>query len=105
MSTREPRRSSDLEAKLHSALFVEIQKERSKPEACPHRMRLGKGVAALRTRRDLTQEKLAEKVGVSARYIQNVEAGENFPSLPTLVRLHTALRCDWNELFAGCDKV
>jgi transcriptional regulator with XRE-family HTH domain len=55
-------------------------------------------------RRDLTQEGLAEKVGVSARYIQNVEAGENFPSLPTLVRLRAALRCSWEELFAGCNK-
>ena len=53
---------------------------------------------------DLTQEGLAEKVGVSARYIQNVEAGDNFPSLPTLVRLRAVLRCDWNELFAGCEK-
>jgi len=75
-----------------------------KPESCPHRKRLGKNVAALRARRDLTQEGLAEKVGVSARYIQNVEAGDNFPSLPTLVRLHAVLRCDWNDLFAGCDK-
>lgn len=76
-----------------------------KPEACPHRTRLGKKVAALRARRKLTQEALAEKVGVSARYIQNVEAGENFPSLPTLARLRAVLRCDWNELFAGCEKV
>lgn len=75
-----------------------------KPESCPHRKRLGKNVAALRARRDLTQEKLAEKVGVSARYVQNVEAGDNFPSLPMLVRLRAALRCDWNELFAGCEK-
>lgn len=76
-----------------------------KPESCPHRKRLGKNTAALRKRRDLTQEALAEKVGVSARYIQNVEAGENFPSLPTLVRLRAALHCDWNQLFAGCEKV
>jgi len=51
----------------------------------------------------LTQEELAEKVGVSTRYIQNIEAGEYFPSLPTLVRLRAALRCDWEELFTGCD--
>ena len=57
-----------------------------------------------KARRDLTQEGLAEKVGVSARYIQNVEAGDNFPSLSTLVRLRAVLRCDWNDLFAGCDK-
>jgi transcriptional regulator with XRE-family HTH domain len=76
-----------------------------KPESCPHRKRLGKNTATLRARRELTQEQLAEKVGVSARYIQNVEAGEYFPSLPTLVRLRAALRSDWNELFSGCEKV
>jgi transcriptional regulator with XRE-family HTH domain len=58
----------------------------------------------LRRRRELTQEKLAEKVGASARYIQSLEAGEYFPSLPTLVRLHTALHCGWEDFFAGCDK-
>ena len=54
---------------------------------------------------DLTQEKVAEKVGVSSRYIQSVEAGEYYPSLPTLVRLRAVLRCDWEDLFSGCDKI
>jgi DNA-binding XRE family transcriptional regulator len=72
-----------------------------KPKACPHRTRFGKNIARLRVRRSLTQEKLAEKAGASARYIQSVEAGEYFPSLPTLVRLKTALRCNWAELFVG----
>jgi transcriptional regulator with XRE-family HTH domain len=72
---------------------------------CPRRKRLGENVAALRARRRLTQEQLAEKVDVSPRYIQSVEAGEYFPSLPTLARLRAALRCDWNELFAGCGRV
>jgi transcriptional regulator with XRE-family HTH domain len=76
-----------------------------KTESCPHRKRLGENVAALRTRRKLTQEELAEKVDVSPRYVQSVEAGEYFPSLPTLVRLRVVLKCDWNELFAGCDRV
>jgi DNA-binding XRE family transcriptional regulator len=53
----------------------------------------------------LTQESLAEKIGTSVRYVQSLEAGEYFPSLPTLVRLKATLRCDWNELFDGCDKV
>lgn len=75
-----------------------------KPESCPHRKRLGKNIASLRARADLTQEGLAERVGVSVRYLQSVEVGEYFPSLPTLARLRAALRCDWNELFAGCDK-
>jgi transcriptional regulator with XRE-family HTH domain len=76
-----------------------------KPKACPHRTRFGKNIAALRARRNLTQEKLAEKAGASARYIQSVEAGEYFPSLSTLVRLKSVLRCDWGELFAGCERV
>ncbi len=76
-----------------------------KLESCPHRTWLGKNVAALRARRDLTQEKLAEKVCVSACYIQNVEAGDNFPGLPTLARLRAMLRGDWKELFADCEKV
>ena len=53
----------------------------------------------------MTQEHLAEKIGTSARYVQSLEAGEYFPSLPTLVRLKSALRCNWEELFDGCDKV
>jgi transcriptional regulator with XRE-family HTH domain len=73
-----------------------------KPKACPHRTRFGKNVARLRVRRSLTQEKLAEKAGTSARYVQSVEAGEYFPSLPTLARLKSALRCTWAELFIGC---
>jgi transcriptional regulator with XRE-family HTH domain len=75
-----------------------------KPKTCLLRKRLGKNVATLRARRDFTQEKLAEKTGVSARYIQSVEAGDYFPSLPTLVSLRAALKCDWNELFKGCGK-
>jgi transcriptional regulator with XRE-family HTH domain len=76
-----------------------------KPKNCPHRTQFGGNIFSLRTQRRLTQEKLAEKVGVSARYVQSLEAGEYLPALPTLVRLKSALRCDWNELFGGCDKV
>jgi len=76
-----------------------------KPEPCPHLARLGKNVQALRLSRKLTQEKLAEMIAVSARYIQSLEAGEYFPSLPTLVKLKKCLNCGWNEIFEGCDKV
>jgi transcriptional regulator with XRE-family HTH domain len=75
-----------------------------KPKSCPHRTRFGKNIASLRGRRKLTQEKLAEKISTSARYVQSLEAGEYFPSLPTLVHLKSALRCNWEELFDGCEK-
>jgi transcriptional regulator with XRE-family HTH domain len=76
-----------------------------KPESCTHRAKLGGNIAALRKWRKLTQEQLAEKTGVSARYIQSLEAGEYFPSLPKLVKLKLAFRCGWAEIFDGCDKV
>ena len=75
-----------------------------KPGSCPQRRQFGKNVASLRVRRKLTQEELAEAAGLSARYVQSVEAGEYFPSLPTLVRLRAALRCKWNDFFSGCGK-
>jgi len=74
-----------------------------KPKSCLHRKRLGKNVVALRKKNNLTQEILAEKMDVSARYIQSLEAGEYFPSLPKLVRLKSVLKCSWNRLFEDCD--
>ena len=75
-----------------------------KPKFCVHRAKLGGNIVALRERKKLTQEQLAEKTGVSVRYIQSLEAGEYFPSLPKLVRLKSVLRCGWNEIFDGCEK-
>ena len=75
-----------------------------KPKACAHRTKLGGNIFALRGKRKLTQEQLAEKIGVSARYIQSLEAGEYFPSLPKLVKLKLALRSGWAEIFDGCEK-
>ena len=75
-----------------------------KEKPCPHRLRLGKNLKKLRERADLTQERVAEKVEASVRYIQNLEAGDNFPTLPMLVQLKVALRCSWDELFDGCER-
>jgi transcriptional regulator with XRE-family HTH domain len=75
-----------------------------KPKSCPHRGRFGKNIASLRKRRKLTQENLGKKVRASVRYIQSLEAGEYFPSLPTLIRLKSALHCGWEDLFAGCER-
>ena len=74
-----------------------------KPSPCPVRSKFGKNITRLRLFRGLTQEALAEKVGISARYVQSVEAGEYFPALPTLVRLRSALSANWDDVFARCD--
>jgi transcriptional regulator with XRE-family HTH domain len=75
-----------------------------KPKSCIHRAQLGKNVVSLRKKHNLTQEQLAEQVEVSVRYVQSLEAGEYFLSLPKLVKLKSLFRCGWEELFHGCDK-
>ena len=74
-----------------------------KPSACPARSRFGKNVAQHRAAVGLTQERFAESVGLSVRYIQSVEAGEYLPTLPNLIRIRQSLRATWDELFAGCE--
>jgi transcriptional regulator with XRE-family HTH domain len=54
----------------------------------------------LRAKAKLTQEKLAEKVGLTARYIQQIEAGDNWPSLPKLAAIRESLKCSWEDLMA-----
>ena len=72
-----------------------------KPTPSPLRSRFGKNISKLRYGCGLTQEKLAEKIDRSVRYTQSIEAGEYWPSLPTLSLLRKALKCSWDELLAG----
>ena len=74
-----------------------------KPQPCSQRTQFGKNVARLRIARGLTQENLAEAVGISARYTQSIEAGEYFPALPTLSKLRKALDTSWDDLLRGCE--
>ncbi|XHR29116.1 MAG: helix-turn-helix domain-containing protein [Chthoniobacteraceae bacterium] len=74
-----------------------------KPIRCPQRAQFGKNVHHLRIGAGLTQEALAEATGVSARYIQSIEAGEYFPALPTLAKLKKGLKTTWNKLLEGCE--
>lgn len=46
----------------------------------------------------LTQERLAELVGVNPRTVQKIEAGKLNILVTTLVRLQIALGCQWDEL-------
>lgn len=55
-------------------------------------------VRAARTRAGLTQEALAEKMRVPARYLQKVERAELNITVSTLVRLAAALEVDTVEL-------
>ena len=63
---------------------------------------LGKNIHRLRVASGTTQERLAERAELSRRYIQELEAGEKGPTVPTLARLRIALKASWEDLFRGC---
>ncbi len=58
----------------------------------------GKRVRARRIELNLTQEQLAEAADLHPTYISNVERGYRVPTLPTIVRLATALDVDAGSL-------
>jgi transcriptional regulator with XRE-family HTH domain len=59
---------------------------------------VGKRLKALRTKRLLTQEELAEKADVSAATVVNVERNNQEPHFRTIRKLAKALDVDPTEL-------
>jgi len=57
-----------------------------------------------RTRRNLTQEKLAEMVGVRRETVIFLEQGKYNPSLKLAHRVSRALQADINEVFIFDDE-
>jgi transcriptional regulator with XRE-family HTH domain len=53
--------------------------------------KLGKRIKLAREKKNLTQEQLAEIVGVSNNYISNIERKYSKPSLETLIKICNAL--------------
>jgi len=60
---------------------------------------LAKNLKINRMRLDLTQEKLAEKAGISTHYLAMIELARKFPSADMLERLAAALEIEGHELF------
>lgn len=59
---------------------------------------VGQQLKAIRTRRLLTQEELAERAGVSAATVVNVERNNQEPHFRTIRKLAEALNVDPTEL-------
>ena len=59
---------------------------------------VGQKLKAIRTRRLLTQEELAERAGVSAATVVNVERNNQEPHFRTIRKLAEALNVDPTEL-------
>ena len=64
--------------------------------------KLGRNIARLRNNAGLTQEQLAEKTGISARYVQDLEAGIYTPTVFIAAALKRSLNCTWEDLLKGC---
>lgn len=56
-------------------------------------------VKEFRKQKKLTQEKLAEIIGVDNGYISKLEVGQNFPSITTLEKIADVLDVELYELF------
>lgn len=62
---------------------------------------VGRRIAEVRAARVLTQEALAEALGVTARWIQSAESGRENLTLSTLARVATALEVPVADLFVA----
>ena len=60
---------------------------------------LGKRIKYLREKANLTQEKLAEKCGISLDYLGKIEVNINKPGLKTLIKISNALNIPVKCLF------
>lgn len=64
------------------------------------KLRFGKRMRKFRRNKDLTQEKLAELVGVSVDFISLIERGLSSPSFETIQKLSEILEVKYQEFFA-----
>lgn len=62
---------------------------------------IGKNIRELRDQLGLTQEKLAELVGVTRSRINGWEQGYGNPSTEMLIKLKEILNCSYEELIEG----
>ncbi|CDE62359.1 transcriptional regulator XRE family [Fusobacterium sp. CAG:439] len=60
---------------------------------------LGRRIKYLREKASLTQEKLAEKCGISLDYLGKIEVNINKPGLKTLIKIANALDIPVKLLF------
>ena len=69
------------------------------------KQKFAKKLKALRKLRKLTQEQLAELVGVDFRYISLLENAKSFPSCDLIEKLTLALKVEYSDLFTFEDNM
>ena len=66
--------------------------------------RLGKRVRELRTERDLTQEQLADRAGITWGYVSAIERATKSATIETLTAIAKGLDVSLSELFLDVDQ-
>lgn len=64
-----------------------------------HLKSMGKRLKRIRKQKGITQEALAEAVGVHSTYVSMVERGVRNPTFKTMDKIARALKVDIRELF------
>lgn len=59
---------------------------------------IGSHIKQLRRSRGMSQEELAEKIGIGSKYLSSIERGRENPTLDTLIRLSLGLNIDIFEM-------
>ncbi|MFZ4775850.1 MAG: helix-turn-helix domain-containing protein [Terrimicrobiaceae bacterium] len=62
---------------------------------------LGQNLRRIRTKKGLTQAKLAELADINRRYYQEIEACRKNPTVVVTARLRKALKADWLDVLKG----
>ncbi|USG66008.1 helix-turn-helix domain-containing protein [Brevibacillus ruminantium] len=62
--------------------------------------RLGNRIRSFRKLKGLTQQSLAEKMGVSLSFVGSLERGTRTPTEPVLRKIASTLQVDYEELCA-----
>jgi len=64
-----------------------------------NRVLLGMRLKELRKAKQLSQEELSDKVGISPKHLSRLEMGRGFPSLETLEKIAGILHVELKEFF------
>ena len=64
---------------------------------------IGKRIQARRKEKRITQEKLAEKAGISVVYLSKIENGRVYPTLETLSNICTELDIELAEILTNTE--
>lgn len=61
--------------------------------------KLGKNIARIREKKNITQYKLAKEIFTDQSNLARIEEGKVNPTVKTLLKISSALKCDLKELF------